>query len=330
MTRPTDAVWLERTQSKSQPTPAERIARTEQVVYDWNGCPRGHALMLAYATLLQLQAGFDDLLAIVADWLSNRTGQAWDAQGVLGAELWQYPRIEVRTAQTREPDATVWGLQVNSRDPRIALRDWRLELTLRDLGQGGAKATVAVHALDAERPGRAASVPFSQPALVRALLERGDPAPDNPGLQTFAIDTEADAQSLIKRIAAPDRAHSVVALCRGEVSLDVPALRAALIGMADVVELRPVLPQEVGAVLKPAFALPPPARAIHFPPRAVALPARAMVPSREQRLMLALEARAMADSVLTFGAPRVLAEHLTLERMKHRNGEGPSNEEAPE
>ncbi len=281
--------------------------------------------MLAYATLLRLEASYHDLLAIVAEWLSNRTGQQWDAERVLGAEVWQYPRIEVRTASASGSDEAIWGLQVNSRDPRILSRDWRLELTLRDLGQGGVQATVAVHALDAERPGRSAPVPFSQPALVRALLERGRPAQSTPGLEPLAIETEADAQVLIERIAAPERAHSVLALCRGEVSLDVPALRAALVGMADLVELRPVLPQAVGAVLKPAFAVPPPARAIHFPPRAVPSPARNTA-SREQRLMLSLEARPLADSVLTFGAPRVLAEHVTLERMQHRNRATPSSE----
>lgn len=284
--------------------------------------------MLAYATLLQLQASYDELLTVIAGWLSNRTGQPWDAEHVLGAEVWQYPRIEVRTARVGGPDATVWGLQVNSRDPRIMSRDWRLELTLRDLGQGGARATVAVHALDAERPGRGAPVPFSQPALVRALLEHGRPAPDTPGLAPLIIDSEAEAQALVARIAAPERAHSVLALCRGEVALDVPALRAALVGMADLVELRPVLPQDVGAVLKPASAVPPPARAIHFPPRAVAHPARSTAAAREQRLMLAVEARALADSVLTFGAPRVLAEHITLERMQPRSSGPLSTEDA--
>lgn len=281
--------------------------------------------MLAYATLLQLQAREHDLLAIVAEWLSIRTGQSWDAESVIGAQVWQYPRIEVRTARAGTPDAAVWGLQVNSRDPRIPSRDWRLELTLRDLGQGGARATVAVHALDAERPGRPALVPFSQPTLVRALLELGGPAPQTPGLRPLVIDTEADAHILVERIAAPDRAHSVVAICRGEVALDVPAVRAALVGMAEVVELRPVLPQDVGAILRPAAAVPPPARAIHFPPRVGVSLARNPTPTREQRLMLAVEARTLADSVLTFGAPRVLAEHMTLERMHHQSSAAPSD-----
>ncbi len=275
--------------------------------------------MLAYTTLLQFEADYVDLLGVVAEWLAGRTDRSWDAHQVLEAEVWQYPRIEVRTARAGGPDARVWGLQVNSRDPRIPSRDWRLELTLRDLGQGGAHATVAVHALDAERPGRSAPVPFSQPTLVRALLEHGRPAPHTPGLHPVAIDTEADAQNLVERIAAPDRAHSIVVICRGEVALDVPALQAALVGMAEVVELRPVLPQDVGAILKPAAAVPPPARAIHLPPRAATSPARNPAPYREQRLMLAVEARSIADSVLTFGAPRVLAEHVTIERMRHAN-----------
>ena len=281
--------------------------------------------MLAYATLLQLQSCEHDLLSIVAEWLSNRTGQLWDAESVIGAQVWQYPRIEVRTARAGGLDAKVWGLQVNSRDPRIPSRDWRLELTFHDLGQGGARATVAVHALDAERPGRSAPIPFSQPALVRALLEHGRPTPHTPGLRPLVIDTETDAQNLVERIAAPERAHSVVALCRGEVSLDVLALRAALVGMADVVELRPVLPQDVGAILKPAAVVPPPARAIHFPPRAATSSSRNPAPYREQRLMLAVEARSIADSVLTFGAPRVLAEHVTIERMQHQSSGAPSD-----
>ena len=44
--------------------------------------------MLAYATLLQLQASYDELLTVIAGWLSNRTGQPWDAEHVLGAEVW--------------------------------------------------------------------------------------------------------------------------------------------------------------------------------------------------------------------------------------------------
>jgi hypothetical protein len=280
--------------------------------------------MLAFATLLHLQAPFHDLLVIVAEWLSGRTGQVWNAQQVLEAELWRYPESDVRTAQARVSEQMVWGLQVVSRDRRTPSRDWRLELTLRDLEQGGAQATVVVHALENQRVGHSASVPFSQPALVRALLARGNPDADTAGLQPFSIDTEADAQCLVDRIGAPNRSRSVLVLNRGEATLDVPGLRAAMIGMAELVELRPVLSQEVAAVLKPASAWPPPARAIHFPSRK----AEPVVGGREQRLLLAADTRALASSVLTFGAPRVLAEHLSVERLQSLNRPSPSGDDA--
>lgn len=54
--------------------------------------------MLAYATLLLLQARYPDLLAIVAEWLSTRTQQHWNARRLLKPEVWRQPYIEVRTA----------------------------------------------------------------------------------------------------------------------------------------------------------------------------------------------------------------------------------------
>lgn len=252
--------------------------------------------MLAYATLLQLQAREHDLLAIVAEWLWMQRPQ----ESVIGAQVWQYPRIEVRTARAGTPDAAVWGLQVNSRDPRIPSRDWRLELTLRDLGQGGARATVAVHALDAEHP--CGSSPLF-PTHARARLAR----------TRWARSTDAGAAAARDRhrgrcphpgraYRAPDRAHSVVAICRGEVALDVPAVRRAgrhgrsCRASAGAASGRWGDSQAGGCSAATGSR--------HFPPRVGVSLARNPTPTREQRLMLAVEARTLADSVLAFGAPR--------------------------
>ena len=278
---------------------------------------------LAYATLLHLQARYPDLLSIVAEWLSTRTQHHWNARRLLKPEVWRQPYIEVRTALTHVSEQTVWGLQVVTRDARIPSRDWRLELALRDLEQGGVQATVVVYALDAPRFGQApTAVPFSQPTLVRTLLERGVPAADTPGLQSIALDTEADARRLVARIADPGRTHSLLVLYRGEAVLDVSALSAALIGMAECVELRPVLPQEVAAVLKPASAWPSPARVALFPP----WPTGASALGREQRLLLAAETRTLSAGVLKVGAPRVLAEHVTVERLQPANSQSLSDD----
>ena len=269
--------------------------------------------MLAYATLLHLQTRFHELLGIVADWLSTRTNQPWNARRVLDATVWKYPMIEVRTALAQPPDGTLWALQVNTRDTRVSGRDWRLELALRAVEQGGVQATVAVHASDVRGVNRdAPPVPYSQPALVRALLERGQPDRDTPGLEPFPLDSEADAQAVAARITAPQRAHVVVAVCRGETTLDVAALRATVTGLADVVELRPVMPHEVTATLKGVQAWPPAGRAAVFPPRA----GLARPPALDRRPLFAAEARPLGAAILRLGAPRVLAAHVSLDRIK--------------
>lgn len=268
--------------------------------------------MLAYATLLQMQARFPDLLAIVADWLSARTGQSWDAAGVLGAEVWNYPQIEVRTALAKPDDRNVWSLQVNTRDARVDGRDWRLELALREFERGGVQATVAVHASDVRGVSRTAPpVPMSQPALVRALLERGLPDPGTPGLKSLQLDGEEDAQVVAARIADPGRGHAVVVACRGETELDVGVLRNTLTGLADVIELRPVMAYEITTVLKDVHAWPPAGRAVVFPPRT----ANARSADLERRQLYAAEARTLTSAVLRLGAPRVLEAHRTLEQL---------------
>ncbi len=211
------------------------------------------------------------------------------------------------------PEQTVWGLQVTTRDPHLPSREWQLELTLRDLERGGVRATVVVHALDARHFERTtAPVPFTQPALVRELLKHGAPDAHTPGLHPRCLSTESDARSLVEHLASRDRRHGVVVLSGGETTLDMPNLQTALIGLAELVDLRPVLPPECVALLKPAGAWPPPARAIHFAPRA----AGSSSAKREPRLMVAAETRGLAASLLTHDAPRVLAQHLTLEQLQ--------------
>ncbi len=269
--------------------------------------------MLAYATLLQLQARYHDLLAIMADWLSARTQQHWSARRLLEADVWRHPQIEVRTGLAQLSDQTVWGLQVSTRDARVVGREWRLEATLRDLEQGGVQASVVVHALDTQRFGyERAAVPFSQPALVRTLLERGIPAADTPGLHPIPMETDTDVHRLVERIRAPNRTGSLVLLCRAETTLDVPALRDSLTGLADLIDLRPALPQQWVALLKPVSAWPPPDRAAFFPPRGVGEPSV----RREPSLLLAAETRTLCAGVLKAGASRVLAQHLTLEQLQ--------------
>lgn len=278
---------------------------------------------LAYATRLALQARYHDLLAIVADWLSTRTQHHWTARRLLKPEVWRQTHIEVRTALAHVSGQTLWGLQIVTRDPRLPSRDWRLELALRDLEQGGVQATVVVYALDAPRFGEApTSVPLSQPALVRALLERGAPVADTPGLHPIALDSEADARRLVARLIDPGRAHSLLVLCRGEATLDLSALSSALIGLAECVELRPVLSPDIAAVLKAASAWPSPARVALFPPRPSGPPSA----GREPRLLLAAQTRTLTTGVLKVGAPRVLAEHVTVERLQQAGSEGALND----
>lgn len=278
--------------------------------------------MLAYATLLHLQARFPDLLAIVAEWLSARTNQPWNARRVLDAAVWKYPLLEVRTALAHPQDRAVWSLQLNTRDTRVPGRDWRFELALRELKQGGVQATVAVRASDVRGPSRSAPlVPFSQPALVGALLERGEPDPETPGLVPLPLNGEADAQVVAARITDPRRAHAVVVVCRGETALDVAALRTTVTGLADVVELRPVLAFEVATTLKTANAWPPSGRAAVFPPRA----AMVRPPELERRQVFGAEARTLMSAVLRLSAPRVLAEHVTVERLQQASGPGASD-----
>lgn len=268
--------------------------------------------MLAYATFLHLQARFPELLGIVADWLAARTGQSWDASRVLDAAVWNYPQIEVRTALARPQGQTVWSLQVNTRDTRVPGRDWRFELALREFERGGVQATVAVHASDVRGVSRSAPpVPMSQPVLVRALLERGLPDPETPGLQALPLECEADAQVVAARVADPRRVHAVVVACRGETELDVGVLRNTLTGLADVVELRPVMAYEITTILKDVQAWPPAGRAVIFPPRtAMARPA-----DLDRRQLYAAEARTLTSAVLRSGAPRVLEAHRTLEQL---------------
>lgn len=269
--------------------------------------------MLAYATLLHLRAPFADLLTAVAEWLSTRTRQPWNADQILDATVWQYPQIEVRTALARPHGSALWALQVNTRDGRVAGRDWQLELMLRDREAGGVRATVAVHASDVRGVERdAPPVPYSQPALVRALLERGQPDPDTPGLAPFPLDSEADAQAVAARIRDARRAHVVVAVCRGESALDVASLRTAATGLADVVELRPVMPHEVAAALKAVQAWPPPGRAAVFAPR----DATDRSGDADGRQVYAADARLLAATLLRLGAPRILAAHRGIERVK--------------
>ncbi|MBL8097186.1 MAG: hypothetical protein JNL73_23615 [Anaerolineales bacterium] len=278
--------------------------------------------MLAYATLLHLKARFPDLLAIVAEWLSARTNQSWNARRVLDAAVWKYPLLEVRTALAHPQDRAVWSLQLNTRDTRVPGRDWRFELALRELKRGGVQATVAVRASDVRGPSRSAPlVPFSQPALVGALLERGDPDPETPGLVPLPLNREADAQVVAARITDPRRAHAVVVLCRGETALDVSALRTTVTGLADVVDLRPVLAFEIATTLKTVNAWPPPGRATVFPPRA----AMVRPPELERRQVFGAEARTLISAVLRLSAPRVLAEHVTVERLQQASGPGASD-----
>lgn len=269
--------------------------------------------MLAFATLLHLQSRFPELLSIAAEWLSARTQQHWNARRLLDTAVWKYPLIEVRTVIAHPLDRTVWVLQVNTRDARVPGRDWQFELALRAVEQGGAQATVVVHTNDDRRTGHAvAPVPFSQPTLVRALLERGEPDPNTPGLQPISLESGTDAQALVARVVDPRRSHALVVVCPGEAPLDIPALRAAVLGQAEVVELRSGLAPDISAALKSASVYPPPGRAMVFPPRT------AMTRTAEQgrRQMFGADARTLAGAVLKLCAPRILAAHLSLEKLK--------------
>lgn len=269
--------------------------------------------MLAYATLLPLTARTHDLLAIVADWLSQRTAEHWNARRLLAPGSWRQNQVNIRTALMHLPEQTVWGLQVATRDLHLPSRTWQLELTLRDLERGGVRATVVVHALDGRHFERTpAPVPFTQPALVQALLEHGAPDARTPGLHPRVISTESGARSLVELLASRDRRHGVLVLSGGETTLDVPNLQPALIGLAELVDLRPVLPPECVALLKPAGAWPPPARVIHFTARA----AGSSTGSRESRVLLTAETRTLAASLLRHDASRILAQHLTLEQLQ--------------
>jgi len=267
--------------------------------------------MLAFATLLHLSAGHTDLLAIVADWLSARTRQPWSGAEVQAATVWNYPLCEVRTALADQAGRPTWALQVNSGDPRVPGRDWRLELTLRALETGGTRATVLVHASDLRSGIRGGPpVPYTQPALVRALLADGGPDPQTPGLAPWPLDCDADAVVAAARITDPQRAQTVAVVCRGETELDVDRLRAAAIGLADVVAVRPVMTHAIAATLTAAQAWPRPGHAVVFSPRA-ADPA-----DREQRLVFAAEAHTLSSAVLRLGAPAVLAAHQSLEQIQ--------------
>lgn len=268
--------------------------------------------MLAYATLLSLQARFPDLMTITAEWLSTRTDQHWSARRLLEATEWRDPWTQVRTRIAHLQDATLWALQVNTRDPRLPRRHWQLDLALRDLEQGGVQATVTVRATDDKRlPSASASVPTSQPALVRLLLERGQPDPETPGLRALVLTQAEDVQRLVRRIGEPRRAQ-VLLIVGGDATLDVPALRATLTGLADVAELRPGVADELAATLKTAGAWPPPGRAAVFPPRTpMARPA-----GQERRQILGAETRTLVAAALRLGAPRVLAAHHSVERLK--------------
>jgi hypothetical protein len=81
------------------------------------------------------------------------------------------------------------------------------------------------------------------------------------------VDNEEDARIVVARLPDPRRGDVVVVVCRGETAVDVAALRTTLIGLADVVELRPMMSYEMTTVLKAARAWPAPRRAGLFPPR---------------------------------------------------------------
>jgi len=267
--------------------------------------------MLAFATLLHLRACHTDLLAIVADWLSARTRQPWSGAEVQAAAVWNYPLCEVRTALAEHAGRPTWALQVNSGDPRVPGRDWRLELTLRAIKGGGTRATVLVHASDLRGRSRGGlPVPYTQPALVRALLTDGGPDPQTPGMMPWPLECEADAVAVAERITDPQRAHTVAMVCRGETDLDVERLRAAAIGLADVVAVRPVMAHAVAATLTAVQAWPRPGHAVVFSPR------RTGTADRETRLLFAAEARALSSAVLRLGAPEVLAAHQSLEQIQ--------------
>lgn len=269
--------------------------------------------MLAFASLLHLQSRFPELLTIAAEWLSARTQQHWNARRLLDTAVWKYPLIEVRTATAQPLDRTVWVLQVNTRDARVPGRDWQFELALRAVEQGGVDATVVVQANDDRRSGHAAApVPFSQPALVRALLARGEPDPNTPGLQPIPLESGTDAQALVARVVDPRRSHALVVLCQGEAPLDVPALRAAVVGQAEVVELRSGLSSDISAILKSASVCSSPGRATVFPPPTTT--ARGAEQARRQ--LLGADARTLTAAVLKLCAPRILAAHLSLEKIK--------------
>lgn len=269
--------------------------------------------MLAYATLLHLRTRFPELLGIVAEWLAGRSDQHWSARRLLETAVWKYPLIEIRTRAANLQERTAWALRVKTRDTHVSGRDWQIELTLRDVEQGGVQATVVVQANDDRRSGYGtAPVPFSQPTLVRALLERGEPDRNTPGLQPLPLESDADAQALVARVTDPRRSYAVLVVCQGESPLDIPALRAAVMGQAEVVELRSGLSPDIAAILKPASVWPPPGRAAVFPPRtAMARPAE-----QGRRQMLGADARTLAAAVLKLCAPRILAAHLTLEKLK--------------
>jgi hypothetical protein len=129
--------------------------------------------VLAYATLLHLSARFPELLAIVADWLADRTSQPWTARRLLETTTWKHPLLEVRTATVNDQERTRWALRLKTRDARGPGRDWLIELALGDREQGGVAATVIVQAIDGHLHGLAVpAVPLSQPALVRAARAR--------------------------------------------------------------------------------------------------------------------------------------------------------------
>lgn len=271
--------------------------------------------MLAYATLLQLRARFPELLAIVADWLAGRSDQHWSARRLLETATWRYPQIEIRTATIKLKERAVWALRVKTRDPHLPGRNWQLDLALRDLEQGGVQATVTARATDDKRlQSTSTSVPTSQPALVRLLLERGQPDPDTPGLHALVLNQADDVQRLVRLIDEPRRPQALL-IVGGDTTLDVPALRAMLTGLADVAELRPGMADDLAAKLKTAGAWPPPGWATVFPPRTpMARPV-----GQDRRQILGAESRTLVAAALRLGAPRVLAAHQSVERLKDAN-----------
>lgn len=276
--------------------------------------------MLVYANALTLEARVPELLTIVAGWLSDRVGQPWNARRLLESGRHRFPLGDLQIHTVRHENRSLWALDLEQPDRGVLGRHWHLEVAIRDIEGGGALATVVIHAHDDIYVSSSfPAVALNQPALIRALLDQGQPDAATPGLTTRSLHSEVDARHLAAHVTDRTRSQTLVIVSENDLANDLERLQAALVGLADLSTLASDAPLLAGRILYAAHAFPGSGKAVVVGP--AILPTGERLAGRAARQIVGVNTRAVVAGVLKYRSPHILKIHLSVERLKKLTAE---------